>query len=223
MIRLVVFDCDGTLVDSQHVIREAMTRAFAANGLPAPQPAAVRRVIGLSLAVAVERLWPEGDADGRDVVVDAYRDAFLDLGSRPDHHEPLFPGAAEAVEALGAAGYVLGVATGKGKRGLRATLGRVGLLERFATLQTADDAPSKPHPGMLLRAMAETGAHESGTVFVGDTTFDMQMAVNARVTPLGVGWGYHGARELRAAGAHAVVERFAELVGAIDQLWPRAR
>ncbi len=216
MIRLVVFDCDGTLVDSQHAIVEAMQRAFAENRFPPPAPGAVRRVVGLSLTEAMEALLPDGGAEEHRALVREYRKAYLLLRQRPDYHEPLFPGAAEAIDALEAAGYLLGVATGKSQRGLRATLARHGLVERFVTLQTADDAPSKPHPGMLENAIAEAGADE--TVFVGDTVFDMQMAVNAKVAALGVGWGYHGADELRAAGARAVVESFAELPEAIAKL-----
>ena len=218
MIRLVVFDCDGTLVDSQHVIVETMRRVFAGKRLPPPEAEAVRRVVGLSLATAIATLWPQGADDEVAALTKDYRKTFLGLRAQPEHHEPLYPGAAEAVAALDEAGYLLGVATGKSRRGLNATLERFGLLERFVTLQTADDAPSKPHPGMLERAMAEAGAGTHETVLVGDTTFDVEMAVNAGVAALGVGWGYHEAHELRAAGARAIVGSFAELGDAIAAL-----
>ncbi|MFQ5959603.1 MAG: HAD-IA family hydrolase [Alphaproteobacteria bacterium] len=218
MIRLVVFDCDGTLVDSQHVIVEAMRRSFAAKRLPPPEAEAVRRVVGLSLQTAIAALWPDGADDDVAALTHDYRKTFLALRAQPEHHEPLYPGAAEAIAALDDAGYLLGVATGKSRRGLSATLERFGLLERFVTLQTADDAPSKPHPGMLERAMAEAGAGTRETVLVGDTTFDVEMAVNAGVAALGVGWGYHETGALHAAGAQAIVESFAELGDAIAAL-----
>ena len=214
MNRLVVFDCDGTLVDSQHAIVEAMRQAFVGKRLPPPAPAAVRRLVGLSLAEAVAALLPEGGENCAALERD-FRAAFLAIRQRPDHHEPLFPGAAEAIDALDAAGYLLGVATGKSRRGLGATLDRVGLGNRFVTLQTADDAPSKPNPEMLRRAMAEAGAEPEDTVFVGDTTFDMEMALGAGAAPIGVSWGYHDAGDLRVAGARLVVDTFAALPDAV--------
>ena len=216
MIRLVVFDCDGTLIDSQHGIVEATKRAFAENRFPPPATEAMRRVVGLSLMEAMVVLLPDGSGEEHRALVREYRRAALLLRQRPGHDEPLYPGAADALDALDAAGYLLGIATGRSQQGLRATLARHGLDERFVTLQTADDAPSKPHPKMLERAIEEAGADE--TVFVGDTVFDMQMAANAGVAALGVGWGYHGADELRAAGARAVVESFADLPEAIAVL-----
>ena len=217
-IRLVVFDCDGTLVDSQHAIIDAMGRAFERNGMPAPGARVVRRTVGLSIAAAMAALHPRGGFEARAALVEDYRQAFHELRSRPDHHEPLYDGAAATLSSLEAAGYLLGVATGKSQRGLRATLDRLGLRERFVTLQTADDAPSKPHPGMLENAMAEAGAAPGETVLVGDTTFDIEMAVNAGVAGIGVGWGYHEEDELRAAGARVVIDSFAALPGALAEL-----
>ena len=218
MIRLVVFDCDGTLVDSQHAIIEAMGRAFEKSGLAAPGARVVRRTVGLSIAAAMAELHPRGGFEARAALVEDYRQAFHELRSRPDHDEPLYDGAAETLASLEAAGYLLGVATGKSQRGLRATLDRWGLRERFVTLQTADDAPSKPHPGMLENAMTEAGTAPGETVLVGDTTFDIEMAVNAGVTGIGVGWGYHEADELRAVGARMVIDSFAALPGALAGL-----
>lgn len=188
MIRLCVLDCDGTLVDSQHVIVAAMADAWRDCGrAAAPDPDAVRRVVGLPLDEAIGRLAPDGDVDRLAV---AYRRAAHRLQRDAAPHEPLYPGVAAALDAVGAAGFLLGIATGKGRRGLRATLERHGILDRFATLQTADDAAGKPAPDMLLRAMAETGADPDSTVMVGDTTFDMAMARAARVSAIGVSWGH---------------------------------
>ena len=214
-IRLAAFDCDGTLVDSQHAILEAMSAAFAAEGLAAPLPDAVRRVIGLPLLECATRLAPDGDAACWDRLCEAYKAAFFAQRQRPDHHEPLFDGVREALDALEAEGWLIGIATGKAKRGLLAVLERHGLEKRFITLQCGDMGPGKPHPAMLERAMAETGAAALDTVMIGDTTFDMLMARSARVHSVGVEWGYHPPDELRRAGAHALVTAFAQVPEAV--------
>ena len=209
--RLVVFDCDGTLVDSQHVIIACMLRAYAAHGLSAPEASAIRRVIGLPLLECMARLSPEHPEDRHALLSEAYKEAFLASRQRPDHHEPLFDGAAAALDRQEVQGYLLGVATGKARRGLNAVLDRHGLAHRFVTLQTADIGPGKPHPAMLERAMAETGIAPQDVFMIGDTSYDMLMARNAGVHAIGVSWGYHPAEELRAAGAHSVIESFDEL------------
>lgn len=215
MVRLVVFDCDGTLVDSQHSVVEAMRQAFAGRGLPVPAAQTVRRTVGLSLTVAMGELYADGEPSDWAALARDYRAAALKIRVGRDHHDPLYPGAAEAIAALHTAGYLLGVATGKSRHGLNYTLDTFGLRDRFVTLQTADDAPSKPHPEMLRRAMAETGSSARETLLVGDTTFDVEMAISAGASPVGVSWGYHHADELRAAGAQRIVDSFAELTDAI--------
>ena len=217
--RLLVFDFDGTLVDSQRVIVRAMTEAFEADGRPAPDPAEVRRVVGLTLEVAVARLLPDAEDWSAAVrVADGYRDAFVELRRNSDYHEPLFPGARETLALLDRPEVCLGIATGKGRRGLMDGLERHGLARHFATLQTADDGPGKPHPSMLHRAMEEVGAGPHETVLIGDTTFDMEMAANAGTTSIGVAWGYHDTGDLTAAGAARVIERFDELPGELAAL-----
>ena len=217
-IRLAVFDCDGTLVDSQHSIVACMTAAFAAAGLAVPAAEAVRRVVGLPLAASVARLEPQLAESECARVAELYKQAFTDMRATAPLDEPLFPGVRELLDALEAEGVLLGVATGKGRRGLRITLEHHGLLGRFVTLQTADDAPGKPHPEMLRRAMAETGADPAATAMIGDTTFDILMALNAGTAAIGVGWGYHPPAELRAAGAHEVVDAAHE----VRPAWARA-
>lgn len=216
---LVIFDCDGTLVDSQYVIVAAMQAAWRAQGREDLPPAeAVRRQVGLPLVEAVARLLP-GVAEADHVrLAESYKTAFFELRQRPDHHEPLFPGATEALDALEAADWLLGVATGKSRRGLIATLERHGLAQRFVTLKTADDAPGKPAPDMVLQAMHEAGADPRATLVVGDTVFDIEMARNAGVAALGVAWGYHQPEELLAYGAESVVDCFAELPDAISRI-----
>ena len=211
-MKLVIFDCDGTLVDSQHNIARAMREAFAALGVPYPGDDATRRVIGLSLVEAIARLSPELDEATHHRLAAAYKEAFLALRRAPDFHEPMFPGARAALEALAARDDVLlGIATGKARRGLDVLLDRFGIRDLFVTLQTADDAPSKPHPGMILRALEETSADPHRAVIVGDTGHDMRMARNAGIHGLGVAWGYHPPRELLAAGASHVARRFDEV------------
>jgi phosphoglycolate phosphatase len=206
-VRLIVFDCDGTLVDSQHLIVEAMGAAFAANGLPAPARSQVLRHIGLSVSEAVAGIGESQDEALIASLAAAYKTAFSGLRQRPSFAEPFFPGAREAVEELARdASVVLGIATGKSRRGVDLLLQREQLAYAFATLQTADDAPSKPHPEMLLRAMSETGVGPADTIMIGDTSYDMAMARNAGVLAIGVAWGYHTAQELTEAGALAVAE-----------------
>jgi phosphoglycolate phosphatase len=213
--RLAVFDMDGTLIDSQHMIAAAMGEAFAAAGLVPPSAEDVRRVVGLSLASAIERLAPEVDRRRRERLEDSYRAAFAALREAGEVSEMPFNGAFAALDALLQMGWVLGVATGKSVRGLNATLERFGLEGRFATLQTVDTNPGKPAPDMLHRAMTEVGAPPRATVMIGDTSFDMEMACNARVPALGVAWGYHERTELMAAGAAGIVEVFRDLPAAV--------
>lgn len=210
-LRLAVFDCDGTLVDSQHVIVASMHAAFASEGLPLPDAEAVRRLVGLPLAEIVARLARAEDGARHARLVDAYRESFFALRQRPDHYEPMFEGCLEALDAIEAAGWLLGIATGKTRRGLDAVLERHGLGARFVTLQTGDVGPGKPHPAMLERALAEVGAAAPDCVMIGDTTFDMEMARSAGVAGIAVSWGYHPVAELMAAGAIALVERYDQL------------
>ena len=222
--RLVVFDFDGTLVDSQRFIATAMARAFEDQGFPAPAPEAVRRIIGLRLETAAARLLFGSQDPGPDEmetaerIAAAYRIAFQDMRARNLVDEPLYPGARAALAKLDEPHVCLGIATGKSRRGLVSSLERHDLSAFFVTLQTSDDGPGKPHPEILHRAMAEAGAEPEETVMIGDTSYDMEMAVNAGVTALGVDWGYHGAEELRASGAPHVVESFPELPSSLAAL-----
>ncbi len=210
-MRLAVFDCDGTLVDSQAAIVAIMGQAFAAERHPAPTDLAIRRTIGLPLAEAMALLAPGADADRVRRLTEGYRDIARTVQQQHDHHEPLFDGTRDTLDRLTRAGWMLAVATGKGRRGLIATLTRHDLLERFLSLHTADDGPGKPDPTMLRNAMAFAGAAPEDTVMIGDTSFDMQMAANAGVRGLGVVWGYHPREELVASGAHAIADTYAHL------------
>jgi phosphoglycolate phosphatase len=212
-VKLIIFDCDGTLVDSQHMIAEAMRSAFMASGLAVPERSVLLRHVGLSVVEAMSAITGLADGDAVARLAADYRTAFAALRREGRIADPLFPGAREAIEALGAREDVLlGIATGKSRRGVDALLEREGFTGRFATIQTAADAPSKPHPAMIRQAMAETGAARAETVMIGDTSFDMRMARAASVEALGVGWGYHEREELLEAGAAAVFGDFPELL-----------
>lgn len=217
-MRLVIFDCDGTLVDSQHAIVAAMAQAFAGADLPPPARADALAVVGLSLPQAMARLAPHVPEAGRQSLIVGYKRAYGALRLDPDASEPLYDGARETIAVLHArAGLSLGIATGKSRRGMAHILAREGWEGQFATVQTADDAPSKPHPAMIDQAIAETGAHRTQTVMIGDTSFDMAMARAAGVTAIGVAWGYHPPRALFEAGASLVADDFAHLLCLIDQ------
>ena len=220
-LRLVVFDCDGTLIDSQHMIVAAMNHAFDAHGLENLPREKVLSIVGLSLAEAIHALVPHVDAELRARVTESYKGAFHELRARKDLVEPLFPGVREALDALALRDdTVLGIATGKSQRGLAHALEAHGLRDYFVTLQTADDAPSKPHPEMLRRAMNDTGAVPADTVLVGDTSYDMEMARAAGAHAFGVDWGYYAPAMLQAAGARLVLGSFAGLAPALDATWP---
>lgn len=218
MNRLAMFDCDGTLVDSQATICLAVARGFAACGIAAPGDRAARDIIGLNLPQAMAVLHPTGDADAHDALGEAYKAAFFDLRAKGLAEEPLFDGVAGAIAALAARGWLLGVATGKSDRGLAHILANHGLTDHFITLQTADRHPSKPHPSMLEQAMADAGAAPATTAMIGDTSYDMAMARNAGCAAIGVAWGYHAADVLRDAGADVVATHASELVTLLDAL-----
>lgn len=218
-MKLVIFDCDGTIVDSQHMIVAAMDSAFSANALTPLPRARTLSIVGLSLHHAIARLLPEHDTGVVNRVAEAYKTAFFQLRQDPTQHEPPYPGAIEIITTLATRlDIVLGLATGKSRRGVDAIFERLGLHPHFVTIQTADGHPSKPHPSMIRAAIAETGATASETVMIGDTTFDIEMAKNAEVAGLGVSWGYHPVADLQLAGAHEIVDRYDQVIPAIDRL-----
>ncbi len=215
-MKLIVFDIDGTLVDSQNLIVEAQARAFASLGMPAPSRQRALSVVGLSLTEAFHALTA-GEGPCEKLAL-AYKDAWTQLRSEPGFHDPLYPGAQALLQELAARPTcVLGVATGKSRAGVTRLFDRHGWHRFFATVQTADDAPSKPAPDMFLRALSETGVSAENACMVGDTSFDMAMAHNAGAHAIGVGWGYHRHDRLTKAGAVRIVEDFAALREHIDE------
>lgn len=215
-LRLVIFDVDGTLVDSQAEIVAAMTLAFQSEEMALPDRATVLSIVGLSLAEAFRVLCPDAGQAQRARLVDAYKGAFMQLRSENQEMGPLFPGAREALDLLqGQDHTLLAVATGKSRRGLDKVLERHGLTGVFHSEQVADHHPSKPNPSMILTALNETGVLPHRAVMLGDTTYDMDMARAAGIRKIGVTWGYHAAETLRP---DALIEDFAALAGAVDQL-----
>jgi phosphoglycolate phosphatase len=222
-LRLVIFDVDGTLVDSQSEIVAAMTHAFAGEGRAAPQREAILSIVGLSLPEAMLRLCPEAEAAARAALVEGYKAAYmtrrLEIGAAAG--SPMFPGAAQALAELrGRDDLLLAVATGKSRRGLDKLIEGHGWQGLFVSQQVSDHHPSKPHPSMVLACLAETGVDAARAVMVGDTSFDMEMGRAAGVATLGVSWGYHAADSLRG---DSLARSFADLPGLIDDLTGGAR
>lgn len=213
--RLVLFDFDGTLVDSQHSIVAAFAEACRRHEIPDVDPTAIRQQIGLPLAVAIAASVPETHRGHTEALTESYKLAHRALAASSADHDPLFPGAVSVLRSLRDTGAVLGIATGKGRRGLVNTLNRHGLFDHFSVLRTADDGPGKPDPFMVLSALDELGIDRADAVMVGDTAFDMAMAGNAGVRAIGVAWGYHQPEQLAKAGARSVVASFDALFEAL--------
>lgn len=217
-LALVIFDMDGTLVDSQAHIHASMQAAFRAEGLTPPDRPTTLGIVGLSLPQAIALLAPGEGAARVARLVEGYKQAYADLRSSAGEAaaSPLYPGALAALDRLGARDEVLlGVATGKSRRGLDHVLETHGLRRHFVTTQVADDHPSKPHPSMIQAALAETGTDPARAVMVGDTSYDMEMGRAAGIRCIGVAWGYHPEVQLRAAGAHEIVTDFPALEAAL--------
>lgn len=218
--KLVVFDCDGTLVDSQHGIIAAMREAFREHGMDDPDDKNVRRVVGLPLEVAVSHLMPDTQKADPATVANSYRRSSQAQRQQPmDYDEAMYPSMKSVLEDLSKAGYLMGVATGKSRRGLQLTVKQHDIAHHFVTLKSADDGPGKPHPAILQDAMAEAGAVSATTIMIGDTTYDIEMAVNANTLSIGVAWGYHDVQELLAAGATCIADRVEDLPALIKQLY----
>jgi phosphoglycolate phosphatase len=216
-MRLVIFDMDGTLIDSVALIVETVTAAFEAVGEPAPTEAAIRAISGITAREAMAILAPHADAGRVDEILQSYRREY---GSRAGGaREPLFGGALAVLERLRhRPDTILAVATGKGYNSAVALLTAHGILDWFQSVETPTHNRGKPDPEMVHMAIGKSGASAAEAVMVGDTTHDMAMAKAAGVAAIGVAWGYHEAIALRGAGADMVVERFEDLEPAIDKL-----
>jgi phosphoglycolate phosphatase len=218
-VRLAIFDVDGTLVDSRSMITAAMTRAFADVGIAAPDQDRMLSIVGLSLVDAMAALTPDESAATHRRLGEAYKQAFWDIRLSGTHPEALFNGARDLLEDLQGRGVVLGIATGKSRRGVDHLIASHGFENWFQTVQTSDTHPSKPHPSMIVAALAETGCEPAATIMIGDTSFDMSMARQAGVAAAGVAWGNHPVAELESAGAQRVARDFKQLALDLEALW----
>ena len=219
-MKLVIFDCDGTIVDSQAGIVLSMNHAFKSLHMTPPTRARTLAVVGLSLPEAFSVLAPEAEYDTRRELAERYKSAFRDLDHDPSDSEGLFPDAKDIIGALAKRGdLMLGIATGKSRRGVDRLIEAEGWHGVFSTIQTADEHPSKPHPSMIHTAMRETGVDRKDTIMIGDTTYDIDMARAANVGALGVTWGYHHKDELTDAGAHLIIDEYTEMPAALARLF----
>jgi phosphoglycolate phosphatase len=219
-MNLVIFDCDGTIVDSQAGIVLSMNHAFKSLHMTPPTRAQTLSVVGLSLPEAFSVLAPEAEYETRRELSDRFKGAFRELDHDPADSEGLYPDAKDIINALAARGdLILGIATGKSKRGVDRLIANENWHGVFATIQTADDHPSKPHPSMIERAMLETGINPEKTIMIGDTTYDIEMARAANVGALGVTWGYHHRDELTDAGAHIIIDDYTALPEALNRIY----
>lgn len=209
-MKLIIFDFDGTLVDSRSLILESHRIVFSEFRLPLPPAAACLSLVGQTLDLILEEL--AGPAAPIRDMVRAYDFLLPKLRADPAFAEKPFEGIADLLRDLSTApDTVLGMATGHTSVTVGPALAALQWRDFFRTIQAADMAPSKPHPAMLLQALTATGASPERTIFVGDTTYDMEMARAAKVRPMGVNWGYHRPEQLLSAGAHRIASTVEEL------------
>ncbi len=213
-MKLILFDCDGTLVDSAALIHEVMARTFEAFELARPEAQATRSIIGLTLDIAIARLMGQIEVDRRATAMTAhYKSIFASVRSEAGFQEALFPGIAEMVQSLaGRDELLIGAVTGKSRRGLSHIVETHGFDRLFFVSRTADDCPSKPHPAMVMECCAEAGIDPRQTIVIGDAIYDMQMAKSAGAGALGVSWGYASVAELIKAGADHIAHAPTDII-----------
>ncbi|MEI2302094.1 HAD-IA family hydrolase [Ensifer sp. MJa1] len=213
-MKLALFDCDGTLVDSGGLIHEVMARTFETFELQRPSAEATRGIIGLTLDIAIARLLGREHVDDLALTMTAhYKSIFTDVRSEGDFQELLFPGIAEMMQMLSSRDALLiGAVTGKSRRGLTHIAATHGFDSIFFVSRTADDCPSKPHPAMVTECCSEAGIDAKDTVVIGDAIYDMQMAKAAGAAAIGVAWGYASVPDLIEAGADFVAQTPADII-----------
>ena len=204
---LLIFDWDGTLIDSAGVIVDSIQRACADLAIPIPGVRASRQIIGLGLIQALKTLLPDLAEEDYPRLVERYRYHYLGR----DHDIPLFDGVECGIRNLNASGFQLAVATGKNRVGLQRAFASSGLGDAFLTTRTADQTHSKPHPAMVLEIIEELGADPARTLVIGDTGHDLLMASNAGVASLGVTYGAHEPEDLLPHSPLALIDSFYEV------------
>ena len=216
-MKLVLFDCDGTLVDSANLIHAVMSDTFAHFSKERPKIESTKSIIGLTLDIAIARmLGKEHVDDEARAMTQHYREIYHPLRERTNMLVPLFDGIAPLIDHLAKRDEILiGAVTGKGRRGLTQILEAYGFDKHFIVSRTADDCPSKPHPAMVSECCNETGMVPADTIVIGDAIYDMQMAKAAGAKAIGVAWGYASVDALWAAGADAIVNHPSEIPGHI--------
>lgn len=215
--KLIVWDVDGTLVDSRDAIFRSAVLAYEREGLPPPTYDQLRQIVGLNLREAIGVISPELPREALDRLAKGYRIAFQGLHAAPEFSERLYHGAAETLDRLRAQGWRIAMATGKSRRGVEMVIRTHGWADLFDSTHCADDGPGKPHPAMLLEAMRAIGVGPTRTLMVGDTAHDMRMAKAAGVYAQGVSWGFHTAEEVLEGGADHVAHDFDDLNRQIDR------
>ncbi len=218
MSGLILFDCDGTLVDSPRHIVAVMREAFSACGVSPPPESTIAEIVGLSLDAGIHRLLPTAGADLRRQVAETYRRLYR----RHPHRPGLHAGVRSTLKTLRERGYLMGVVSGKSLSGLERVLAEHDLFEFFIVWRTADQCPSKPHPAMVIECMTSAAVAPERTTVVGDARCDMEMAANSGVRAVGVSYGAASTAVLSRAGAACVVDRFPELLAYFPHLPPDA-
>ncbi|WP_428604593.1 HAD-IA family hydrolase [Sedimenticola sp.] len=206
--KLLVFDWDGTLMDSEARIVSCVRAATQDMAIETPADEQIRDIIGLGLKEALEKLFPGSDAPFKERFIDFYRHYFLHEDSTPSR---LFPHVREVLDYLASQDYLLAVATGKGRPGLNKVLQETGLAPRFHATRCADETFSKPHPEMLLQIMDELGVTPADTLMIGDTEYDLQMAINAGTHGLAVSYGVHTVDRLNQFNPLGCLDDISEL------------
>ena len=222
-MKLVLFDCDGTLVDSGDFIHRCMAESFVDAGLQPPEIAQTHSIIGLSLPLAIAQILGREPDEQVQWLTQRYKENFVRLRQAPDFAEPLYDGILPLLTELDARGdLLLGIVTGKSQRGVRAVFERHDIGRHFVVIRTADDCPSKPHPAMVLESCSEMGVKPDRTIVIGDAIYDMQMARSAGAMAAGVSWGYHDKQALIDAGAHHVMNAPSDLFALLHELEERS-
>jgi phosphoglycolate phosphatase len=208
-MKLALFDCDGTLVDSAALIHAVMARTFVDFGHDRPELSQTKSIIGLTLDIAIARMQGKPHVDDEAVAMTAhYKAIYPGVRDEAGVDVPLFDGIADLIRTLAASDNVLiGAVTGKSRRGLVHVLEKHGFAPDFIVSRTADDCPSKPHPAMVTECCNETRMNPVDTIVIGDAIYDMQMAKAAGATAVGVSWGYASVDDLVAAGADSIAYR----------------